>query len=196
MRGLFWKLSCEKRRVILLRHQCHSRGHVHQRLVQNNRCWRQQKKEHLTRQLLSIETGQMRALFWKLSCEKRQVILLRHQCHSRGHVHQRFVQNNRCWRQHKWSTFNPSVTLGWQDKCGLCFESSVAKNVKLFCSDINVIAEDTSIKDLYKITDVGDSINGALNPSVTFGWDRTNAGLVLKAQLRVNFFYSLRRFFS
>ena len=60
---------------------------------------------------------------------------------------------------------NPSVTLGWQDQCGPCFESSVANHVKLFCSDINAIAEFTSIKDSYKtnvwgrIMDVHDNIN-------------------------------------
>ena len=35
--------------------------------------------------------------------------------------------------------------------------------------DVNAINEVTSIKYSYKTTDVGDSINGALNPSVTFG---------------------------
>ena len=75
---------------------------------------------------------------------------------------------------------NLSVTLGWQDQCGACFESSVAKHVKLFCSDINVIAEDASIKDSYKITDVGDSKKKEHLTRQLLSIDRTNAGLFWK----------------
>ena len=35
--------------------------------------------------------------------------------------------------------------------------------------DVNAITEVTPIKDSNKTTDAGDSINGALNPSVTLG---------------------------